>query len=72
MLTGNVYQLATPTLAILTDNKKRIPVTVPSDACLVIRSVDGPMADVEWNGRVVTVFVVDIQVRGNRVSSACT
>ena len=60
----------TPTLGILTDHEQRLSVTVPGNAELVVRSADDQMVDVEWEGRLVKMFIVDIEKRAQIVKVA--
>ena len=66
--TGNTYRLVSPTLAIFTDRDgHRVPVTVPANAFLTIQKADSEMADVEWEDRIVRMFVIDIRTRARMV-----
>ena len=69
MVAGSLYQLGVPTLGFRTDeDKKRVPVMVPAEVSLRIHTVETPMAVVEWEGKLVTLFAVDILERGTLVS----
>ena len=71
MQQGSIYQIETPTLAILTDNDhRRIPVTIPANATVVLQQLDGPMADVKWDGITVTMFTIDLNSRGRLINGA--
>jgi hypothetical protein len=71
MLTGKRFQLRTETIAIDEVKGKRVAVTIPSGA--IFKVVSGPrhndrLIDVLWDGRVVQMFTVDIEVRGTEIS----
>lgn len=71
MLTGKLFKLETPTMAIETVSGKRVAVTVPAGE--IIKVISGPrhgdrMMDVFWDGRVVMMFAVDIQERGTEIA----
>ena len=70
MLTGKRFELCRPTIAIDTVEGKRLAVTVP--AGVIIKVVSGPrhgdrMVDVLWEGRLVVMFEVDVNVRGAEI-----
>ena len=71
MLTGRRFKLESATLSIESANGKRQSSYVPAGA--VIKVVSGPtsagdrMVDVLWEGKVVTMFVMDVTVRGTEV-----
>ena len=71
MLSGRRFKLERPTLAIDSANDKRQSSYVPAGA--IIKVVSGPtsdgdrMVDVLWNGKVVTMFAIDVNVRGTEV-----
>jgi hypothetical protein len=71
VLTGRRFKLQTPTLAIDGVDGKRQSSYVPAGA--IIKVVSGPtsdgdrMVDVLWNGKVVTMFAIDVNVRGTEV-----
>ena len=71
MLTGRRFRLERPTLAIDGTNGRRQSSYVPAGA--VIKVVSGPisdgdrMVDVLWDGKIVTMFVIDVNVRGTEV-----
>lgn len=74
MLTGKRFRLEIPTLAIDGGNGKRHTSCVPAGA--IIKVVSGPsgagdrMVDVLWDGKIVTMFAVDVNVRGTEVLDA--
>jgi hypothetical protein len=71
---GEYYRLNTPTLAILSlPDETRIPMTVPKGA--VVKVVNGPLdgtrlVDVEWDGKMVMMFTIDLRERGTLVAQA--
>jgi len=71
MLTGKRFRLERTTLAIDGVNGRRQTSYVPAGA--VIKVVSGPtsagdrMVDVLWDGKIVTMFVMDVNVRGTEV-----
>lgn len=71
MLTGKRFRMQTPTLAIDTVQGKRVAVHV--DVGAVVKVVSGPtpgdrMLDVLMDGRVLTMFVLDVSERGEEIS----
>lgn len=71
MLTGRRFRLERPTLAIDGTNGKHQSSYVPAGA--IIKVVSGPtsagdrMVDVLWDGKIVTMFAIDVNVRGTEV-----
>jgi len=71
MLSGKRFKLESPTLSIESSNGKRQASLVPAGA--IIKVVSGPtsegdrMVDVIWDGKIVTMFAVDVNVRGTEV-----
>jgi hypothetical protein len=71
VLTGKKFKLERPTLAIDGVNGKRQTSFLPAGA--IIKVVSGPtsdgdrMVDVLWDGKIFTMFAVDVNVRGNEV-----
>lgn len=71
MLTGKRFRLERPTLAIDGVNGKRQATIIPAGA--VLKVVSGPtspgdrMVDVLWDGKTVTMFVIDVDVRGTEI-----
>jgi hypothetical protein len=72
MLTGKRFQLQRPTLAIEEMDGRRTAVTLPSGAIVtVVCGPTGPgdrMVDVLWEGRTVTMFEVDVNIRGAQLA----
>lgn len=70
MLTGRRFRLERPTLAIDGGNRRQTSF-VPAGA--IIKVVSGPtgerdrMVDVLWDGKLFTMFAVDVNVRGTEV-----
>lgn len=69
MLTGKRFRLTKSILALEATNGTRTAVTVPTGA--IIQVISGPTGEGEtgtvrvlWEGRTVTMFVVDIRRRG--------
>jgi hypothetical protein len=71
MLTGKRFRLERPTLALDVMEGKRTAVTLPTNA--ILKVVSGPtgegdrMVDVHWDGRTLTMFEIDVNVRGTEV-----
>jgi len=71
MLTGKRFRLERPTLAIDGTNGKRQSSFVPAGA--VVKVVSGPtspgdrMVDVLWDGKIVTMFAIDVNGRGTEI-----
>ena len=70
MLSGKRFQLRKPTIAIETTDSGRGAVMVDSGD--VVKVISGPrpgdqMLEVLWNGRVVVMFAIDVQSRGEEV-----
>jgi hypothetical protein len=66
------YRLKTPTLAIMTHDGQRIPITIPQGGTVVV--VNGPLdgtwlVDVEWEGKTVMMFTTDVRERGERLDA---
>ena len=75
MLTGKRFKLERATLAVDFIDGKRRAVTVPAGE--VIKVVSGPtdgdgMVDVLWSGHVVTMFEIDVNVRGTEIADQST
>ena len=70
MLTGKRFKLQRPTLSVEVVNGLRKALTVPAGA--VIKVVSGPtpgdrMVDALWEGKMVEMFAIDVDVRGTEV-----
>jgi hypothetical protein len=71
VLTGKRFRLERATLALGVGNGKRNAVTVPAGA--IIKVVSGPtgegdrMVDVHWDGQTLTMFAIDVDVRGTEI-----
>jgi hypothetical protein len=73
MLTGKRFRLGNPTLALEMVDGKRVAVTVPTGA--IIRVISGPNHDGEdrmlkvlWQGKTVTMFALDVDMRGTEIT----
>jgi hypothetical protein len=71
---GQRFKLKTRTIAVSLEGGKKIAVAVPMDAEIVVTDkvpVDhtdrNRQVTVEWAGKIVTMFAVDIRDRGERV-----
>jgi|HubBroStandDraft_5_1064220.scaffolds.fasta_scaffold134298_2 hypothetical protein len=66
-----MYRLQTATLGVITDNGKRITVTIPAEALLEVVSDVAPdgTVDVLWNTRCISMFAVDLRERAQFVPS---
>ena len=72
MLTGRTFRLKTETLAVETlDGGHRVAVSMPVGA--VIHVIHGPtetdsrMVDIQWLGKSLVMFAVDVWARGEEV-----
>ena len=70
MLTGKRFQLERATLSIETHNDKPKAVTIPGGSILEV--ISGPnesdgLVAIEWEGRKLSMFAVDVAVRGTEV-----
>jgi hypothetical protein len=74
MLTGKQYSLNRATLGLhISEDGNRSAVQLPEHA--VVKVVSGPktmgsegVVDVLWEGKIVAIFLVDLQARGEEVS----
>ena len=67
---GHRYRIQIATLAIINHDGQNHPTTVPSGA--IVKVVDGPLdgnrlVDVNWEGKTVMMFTVDLRERGVRL-----
>ena len=67
---GQRFRMQTPTLAILSQDGHRIPVTIPQGATVEV--IEGPLdgnrlVDVAWEGKTVMMFTIDLRERGARI-----
>jgi hypothetical protein len=71
---GRVYRLRTATLGILAEpDNQRIPITLPTDAVLRVVGPNGTsdrMIDVQWEGKTLAMFAVDLSERGEIVEAS--
>ena len=65
------YRLSASTLAVIYSAGQRLPVTIPAGAVVTIEGNEGQigLVEVEWGGRVVTIFAEDLHERGELVRS---
>ena len=69
-MTVQRYRLKSSTLAIMLKDGQQHPVTVPVGSIVQARngSLDGDrLIDVEWDGRTVSMFSIDLRDRGENV-----
>jgi hypothetical protein len=67
-----LYRLQTATLGVMTDNGKRITITIPAEALIEVVSEvasDGTL-DVLWNDQCISMFAIDLRQRAQFVPSA--
>jgi hypothetical protein len=72
-MVGKCYRLKTPTLAIMSRDGQRVPMTVPHGGVVLVLARnhdDNHLVDVEWEGKPVLMFAVDLQDRGELVDEA--
>jgi hypothetical protein len=67
---GQRFRLQTPTLAILSQDGHRIPVTIPQGC--IVEVIAGPLdgnrlVDVMWESKTVMMFTIDLRERGARI-----
>jgi hypothetical protein len=68
---ASYFRLGRDTLAIANRDGKNVAVTVPRGACIRLGHVaeDSRLVDVEWEGQIVKMFVVDVYERGELVKA---
>ena len=70
MLTSKQFRMDTPIAAIDAVEGKRIAIIVPAGAAIKVisppREADN-MIDVLWEGRIVTMFAIDVEERGTEI-----
>jgi hypothetical protein len=70
-VTHLIFELGTPVYAILlADNCAHAPITIPAGAKVTLVSGQTKgcrMVDVEWDGKILTLFAIDLLNRGTRV-----
>jgi hypothetical protein len=64
---GHRFRIQTPTLAIMSQDGHRIPVTIPQGAIVAV--IEGPLdgnrlVDVTWESKTVMMFTIDLRERG--------
>ena len=71
MLIGRRFRFRNPTLALDCVQEKPVPTTIPAGSVVVVvggvHDVDR-LVDVAWAGRVLTMFVLDVKVRGVEIT----
>ena len=78
MLSGQQFRLIMDTLGVeALDDHRRVAVQVPAGAVVKVASgpaaaTDRAMVEVVWAGHRLTMFFVDLQGRGERVTRADT
>jgi hypothetical protein len=70
MLSGRRYKLEREILAVDIVDSKRRAVTIPAGT--IFKVVSGPvngdgLVNILWNGRVVEMFLVDVEARGTEI-----
>jgi hypothetical protein len=70
LLTGKRFKLERATLAVSSADGRRKAVSIPVGA--IIQVVSGPnngdgMVNVNWDGRIVEMFEIDVNVRGTEI-----
>ena len=71
MLTGKRFTLARATLSIEMAGSKRTAVEIPAGAIIkVVSDPDngGGVLDVLWDGRIISMFLVDVEARGTEIT----
>ena len=69
---GRTYRLKIPTLAIMTVDGQKIPVTIPLGGTVEVINTDingNRLVDVTWEGRTVIMFTTDLRERGEVVTA---
>jgi hypothetical protein len=75
MMLEQRYRLKAPTLAITRQNDLHITVTVPSGGIVHVTANaldENPLVDVEWKGKALKMFTLDIHERGELVEGPGT
>lgn len=73
MFSGKQFRLVKPTLAIEEAEGRRVAITIPEGETL--RVISGPtpsdprLVDVEWSGRRVVMFAVDLHLSAESAAS---
>jgi hypothetical protein len=69
-MTGRRFKLENPTMALDVVDGKRVAITVPTGAVIVVSGPIGEgdrLVDVVWEGHTVTMFALDVIVRGTEI-----
>ena len=71
MLTGKRFKMKRATLSAEAQNGKRTPIFVPAGALIQVLSEaaesQNGLIDVAWEGRRVSMFAVDVDMRGTEI-----
>ena len=73
VLAGKRFRLNIETLTIGCTPRGHVPVFIPAGETTSVASepsVDDRMVDVMWNGRLLSMFVVDLRERGEELPEA--
>lgn len=72
MLSGKRFRLKRKTLAVGAKEGAKTAIYIPEHAIIAVKSgptkTDSRMVEVLWDGRLLTMFVEDIEQRGEEVS----
>ena len=72
-MVGKRYLLKTPTLAILSQDGQRLPMTIPHRGVVLVlarHQNDNHLVDVEWEGKAMLMFAVDLREREELIEGA--
>ena len=64
---GDTFRLTAPTLAVTTSGRRVTVLMVPEDSLVTILDFDGSMVNLDYDGKTVSMFVVDLHERGELV-----
>jgi hypothetical protein len=72
MLTGRLFRLKYPVLAVESEEGKELAVSLPKGALLRVmgKSRHAKMVEVAWLGRHLSIFEIDLRERGDETSIA--
>lgn len=66
-MVGKRYRLDSPALAVLSRDGQRFPMTIPRGGIVLViawNHDDNHLLDVEWEGKAMQMFAVDLRERG--------
>ncbi len=65
----SVYKLRIATWGVVNDNGRRVMIEIPAEALVKVTSKNGAdgTVNVIWNDRRISMFVIDLQQRGDPV-----